>query len=486
MTMVFPSKDQAMTDQERAFISSLDRYGFVDTPTRSRSEGRLALVPAAPFGKVPKLQVRSSLGAPSRPTTPNPQVSKPNAPPPPSPQVPNESRSEPTLKARRKEEERVIKWMKMMSVGKRDSGRNIISWRWSSNGEGAKHPTRIYKGIPDRWRMAAWWTLAEDQAAKAGRTPSVESLEADYTVRRDGPSESDVQIDLDVPRTISGHALFRTRFGHGQRALFHVLHAFSQACATCGYCQGMGSIAATLLCYYEPEVGSCQPTTKLRCSFTDFAASIYPPRPPARSVRYARHLRPGLPWSPGDVLRAGEADRVSHAGRLRVIREYGRGGASLEAFVRSCSGYSNVLVSHTPHATPNLTSLVHELTHQQRNMISSSAWGAKIYITLFVNVVPFNVQLRIWDAMFLDGFNVMVMAVLALLWAYRPLLAAPGATFESILSLLSSYYVPEDEDAMLQWMRKMLWTSGTRERIAFWRREWRGFVERGEEGDKLL
>jgi hypothetical protein len=119
-------------------------------------------------------------------------------------------------------------------------------------------------------------------------------------------------------------------------------------------------------------------------------------------------------------------------------------------------------------------------------MISSSAWGAKIYITLFVNVVPFNVQLRLWDAMFLDGYSVMVMAVIALVWAYRPLLAAPGATFESILSLLSSFYVPEDEDAMLQWMRKMLWTPGTKERIAFWRREWRGLVERGQTDGVLL
>jgi hypothetical protein len=253
MTMVFPSKDSVMTDSEREYISSLDRYGFVNTPTRSRSEGRLALVPAAPFGKVPKLQVRSSLGVPRQPT-PQPQMTPSNLPPPPSPLVPGEARSVPTQKARKKEEERVAKWMRMMSVGQRDSGRNILSWKWSSNGEGAKHPTRIYKGIPDRWRMAAWWTLAEERAVQANCGPSHQSLESDYLARRDGPSENDVQIDLDVPRTISGHALFRTRFGHGQRALFHVLHAFSQACETCGYCQGMGSIAATLLCYFEPEV----------------------------------------------------------------------------------------------------------------------------------------------------------------------------------------------------------------------------------------
>ena len=69
------------------------------------------------------------------------------------------------------------------------------------------------------------------------------------------PSAEDVQIDLDVPRTISGHVLFHTRYGQGQRALFHVLHAFGLHCEDIGgYCQGMGPIAATLLCYFEPEV----------------------------------------------------------------------------------------------------------------------------------------------------------------------------------------------------------------------------------------
>lgn len=260
ITMVFPDKDAAMTDSERKFISSLDRYGFVDTPTRSRSEGRLALVPAAPFSKVPALKAKNSgsrsAGSASGGNHTGASMHSPSGPQPPSPTVPGETR-EVSPSARRKEEDRVAKWLKMMSVAQRDAGRNILSWRWSTTGDGAKHPSRIYKGVPDRWRMAAWWTLAEDRAAKAkSGMPSAATLEADYTARRDGPSESDVQIDLDVPRTISGHALFRTRFGHGQRALFHVLHSFSQACEMCGYCQGMGSIAATLLCYYEPEVSA--------------------------------------------------------------------------------------------------------------------------------------------------------------------------------------------------------------------------------------
>lgn len=36
-----------------------------------------------------------------------------------------------------------------------------------------------------------------------------------YRLDIEKPSSYDIQIDLDVPRTISGHVLFRTRYGLG-------------------------------------------------------------------------------------------------------------------------------------------------------------------------------------------------------------------------------------------------------------------------------
>lgn len=297
-----------MSDQELKFLKSLDRYGFVDA-TRTRSEHRLVRVPAARFKSHPKVQAKSG-GSVKVP------VAKGSPPSPPAVPPGGPSRADET-RQRKKEAERVGKWMAMMSVAERDEGRNVVGWRWSST-EGGKHTTRVWKGIPDRWRMAAWWTLAEtaaDEARRKGeRVPAHDALEADYTVRKDLPSTNDVQIDLDVPRTISGHALFRTRFGHGQRALFHVLHAFSQSCGSCGYCQGMGSLAATLLCYFEPEVSS---TT----SFHANSAHILAHGAPARPARHARDVRPRLPRAAGDVLRPGAADGEHHAGRVREFRK---------------------------------------------------------------------------------------------------------------------------------------------------------------------
>jgi len=52
-------------------------------------------------------------------------------------------------------------------------------------------------------------------------------------------------------------------------------------------------------------------------------------------------------------------------------------------------------------------------------MISSSAWGTKWYITLFVNTIPFSQQLRIWDALWLDGRDIIVLTSIAILWSFK-------------------------------------------------------------------
>lgn len=64
-----------------------------------------------------------------------------------------------------KESERIQKWYSEMLVpGSRDSGGNIQSWAFSPATE-SKYETklrrRVFKGIPDRWRLAAWEALME-------------------------------------------------------------------------------------------------------------------------------------------------------------------------------------------------------------------------------------------------------------------------------------------------------------------------------------
>ena len=116
--------------------------------------------------------------------------------------------------------------------------------------------SRVWKGIPDCWRSAAWYAFL---AASAARHPqhhareTDEYLVAEFRRLQAVASPDDVQIDLDVPCTVNGHIMFRRRYRGGQRLLFRVLHAAALYFPVAGYVQGMASLVATLLCYYDEE-----------------------------------------------------------------------------------------------------------------------------------------------------------------------------------------------------------------------------------------
>lgn len=111
-----------------------------------------------------------------------------------------------------KEATRIAKWTRMLVPQKREQGGNVESWRIKPSKE-SKFRGRIYKGIPDRWRRAAWDLLMSRYSRIGPQT--IEKLGKNYRDGLDKPSVYDIQIDLDVPRTISGHIMFRTRYGAG-------------------------------------------------------------------------------------------------------------------------------------------------------------------------------------------------------------------------------------------------------------------------------
>ncbi|WFD39851.1 uncharacterized protein MJAP1_002832 [Malassezia japonica] len=243
---------------------------------------------------------------------------------------------------RRRDARRVQKWHKMLRF---TEGKASL--------DGASPQTvrrRVYKGIPDAWRGAAWRVLAQCPDA-----PSPAALLAT-------PSAHDIQIDLDIPRTIRGHVHFRTRYGRGQCDLFTVLHAASLTCNDCGYCQGMGPLAAILLLYMVPEDAYAM-MTQLHTT-------------------YAFHglFRPGFPG-----LRE----------ELYVLR--------------------TLLAQHAPRATAALEAFG----------VAPSAFATGWYMTLFSGVLPFSTQLRLWDAFLLDGHDVVTLAAVAIVQTLEPRLSTP-------------------------------------------------------------
>ncbi|KAA1471422.1 RabGAP TBC [Dentipellis sp. KUC8613] len=387
-------KKRELSQREVEMLASLDRYGFFNTP----SHDRLTLLPATAFSK--------HLSRVSSVTTEPPNPTLLRALPPPSSPVHETSRLE--------------KWGRMLEPRSRDPGGNIENWGIRQS-KAHKLRERVYKGIPDRWRRAAWQTLLSDYSHSGKEEFS--RLAEEYRQALEKPSPYDIQIDLDVPRTISGHILFRTRYGLGQRSLFHVLHSFSLRCSTCGYCQGMGPIAAMLLCYFEPERA--------------YASLV----------------------------------QIHDAYQMHSIF-----GPGFPGLLESLYVQERIMEQMMPDV----------YTAFKNQMVSSTSYATKWYITLFANSMPFQTLLRLWDAFLLEGPDLFIVVAISVIWAYRDHITSSSANFETILSMLSSFFVPEDENGLLDWIGKVLADQKLRSNIRTWREEWKGLVASGKDSQALL
>lgn len=122
----------------------------------------------------------------------------------------------------------------------------------------------------------------------------------------------------------------------------------------------------------------------------------------------------------------------------------------------------------------------------RKHTISTTSYATKWYITLFSNSVPFQTQLRLWDAFLLEGTDLFVAVAVAIVWVYRDHITSSAANFETILSLLSSFFVPEDEDSLLLWIEKTLGDQKLRANMSRWRADWKELVSAGKEATALL
>jgi hypothetical protein len=153
--------------------------------------------------------------------------------------------------ARKKEWEREDKWTKMAKPTSKGKDGGGMTFEFDT--KSSKLIERTWKGIPDRWRSSAWYAFLEASAKKHKDSPTDTDLIEAFKEYQLVSSPDDVQIDIDVPRTISSHIMFRRRYRGGQRLLFRVLHAMSLYFPDTGYVQGMAALAATLLAYYDEE-----------------------------------------------------------------------------------------------------------------------------------------------------------------------------------------------------------------------------------------
>ncbi|KAM0408992.1 hypothetical protein ACHAPD_011154 [Fusarium lateritium] len=308
---------------------------------------------------------------------------------------------------KRKEWERSEKWRRMAKVVRKGGEGEGEGMNFEFDTRNPKLVERTWKGIPDRWRAAAWWSFMATSAREHGGMASEDKIVMEFHRLQLRSSPDDVQIDLDVPRTISRHIMFRRRYRGGQRLLFRVLHAISIYYPDTGYVQGMASLAATLLCYFDEEK-----------SF----------------VMLVRM------WQ----LR----------GLARLYRP----------------GFEELMTAMTDFSTNWLNKEVASKLFQDELCIDTTAYGTRWYLTLFNLSVPFAAQLRIWDVFLLLGdgsitarpdsrrseskptssgeYDVLHATSAALAQALREVLL--GAEFENAMKALTSAIPIKDEDLLMK------------------------------------
>lgn len=296
-----------------------------------------------------------------------------------------------------KEIEREEKWRKMAKVVQ--TGAKGGGMMFEFDVKDPKVISRTWKGIPDRWRGTAWYAFLAASSKADKDSPTDEELIESFYELQEESSADDMQIDVDVPRTINRHIMFRRRYRGGQRLLFRVLHAMSLYLPDTGYVQGMAALAATLLCYYEEDKAFVM------------LVRLWMFRGLERLYESGFHgLMDALEDFETNWLRGGEV-----AKKLEELA------------------------------------------------ITSTAYGTRWYLTLFNYSLPFPAQLRVWDVFMLLGdasrssstcakfsgdLDVLHATSAALIDATREILL--DSDFENAMKVLTSWIPIKDEDLLMR------------------------------------
>lgn len=224
-----------------------------------------------------------------------------------------------------------------------------------------KFISRLLKGIPDCLRTRVWAELMETKGIYVDKVEiSLKDVQFPSLYLRVSGFER--QIDLDIERTLRDHVLFKIRFSQAQISLFKILVAYSNLDVEVGYCQGMSTIAAFLLLYFD-EAGAFAGLVKLMAR--DNLRLMY---------------RTGFPllfeyfWI-----------------QERLMKKF----------------------------LPNLW------IHLEKHSITTSIYATKWYLTLFLSF-PTRLAARIWDLFLFYGLDILPLTAVALLKLHEKSICGMG------------------------------------------------------------
>lgn len=244
----------------------------------------------------------------------------------------------------RREARRAIKWIEMLK------SIEFVPSRTAWPRHHRKFESRLVKGVPECLRTKVWALFLE--------VPPMSSPSPTYRDLYLKISGFERQIDLDIERTLRDHILFKARFSSAQVSLFKILVAYSNHDPEVGYCQGMSTIAAFLLLYFEEEM----------------------------SFRILRRLMER------------EGTRAMFTAGFPLL---------FETFYVQEQLMKRVMLR------------LHE--RLEAFNITTSVYATKWYLTLFLGF-PFSLATRLWDLFLFWGQDILVCASLALLKMHEALL----------------------------------------------------------------
>ncbi|XP_065092647.1 uncharacterized protein LOC135713461 isoform X2 [Ochlerotatus camptorhynchus] len=202
---------------------------------------------------------------------------------------------------------------------------------------------RVYKGIPDSLRSQVWSKLLNLEKVMKDANNRNKYQEM-LTLARTWSTEAR-QIDSDVNRQFREHVFYRERYSLKQKSLFNVLVAYSMYNTEVGYCQGMSGLAAVLLMYMDEEEAF-------------WALSI-----------------------------------------LLSDRKYAMHGLFIEGFPK--------LTRFLAHHDKIIAKFIPKLKkHFDQYNLDSILYSLKWFFVVFIERIPFNLCLRVWDVYLLDGEKV--------------------------------------------------------------------------------
>ena len=118
----------------------------------------------------------------------------------------------------------------------------------------SKLKSRTRKGIPDCLRTKVWQIFANIKSLKKGNENYYSNLVNNLSKEKDILKKEDEDVIIrDLHRTFPKNFIFMDKLGLGQRALYRVLGAYSHYNKKTGYVQGMGFITALFLTYMNEE-----------------------------------------------------------------------------------------------------------------------------------------------------------------------------------------------------------------------------------------